>query len=327
MADAIDGVGAASRVVLGDTSVVSNAASANTRCVYPITREPLDGWALTGSTLSRDAPSPYADRPPVDVHSSTIRLDSTGLWIFSRPGDGLRADHPVDYAQYGISALLEYRRTGNTLWLDRAVRHGERLSQIRVVRDGAWWFPYTFPWTYVGRTLKAPWWSSMAQGQALSLFVYLAEETGEARWDTAARATWASFSQPHSPSAPWGTLVIDDHLYFETYAGNQPPLLVMNGHIFAAFGVYDYWRHTGDPTAASYFDGAVTTVSERMLPAVRVENGVSYYCVQATYCQSPSWQNWHYHIIHSWQLDTLARITGDPAFAEWADLLRADWAP
>ena len=327
VADAIDEVGATSRVVLGDTSVVSNAAAANTRCVYPITGEPLDDWAVTEWTMARDAPSPYIDRPPYDVHSSSIRLDSTGLWIYSRPGDGVRSDQPVDYAQYGISAFLEYRRTGDRLWLDRAVRQAERLTEIRVLRDGAWWFPYRHPWTYDGRTLTPPWFSAMAQGESLSLFVYLAQETGEARWNTAADRTWASLIQPYTASGPWGTLVIDDHLYFETFAGDQPPLLVMNGHIFASFGAYDYWRHTGDPTAARFFNGAWTTVAERMLPAVRVPGSASYYCVQAVFCQRPRWQNQPYHLIHIWQLDTLARITGDTAFAEWAQLLRTDWSP
>ena len=79
VADAIDAVGAESRVVLGDVSVVSNAAAANTRCVYPLTSEPLDEWAVTGWTMARDAPSPYIDRPPYDVHNPSIRLDSTGI--------------------------------------------------------------------------------------------------------------------------------------------------------------------------------------------------------------------------------------------------------
>lgn len=327
VAAAIDDFGAPAHVVLGDTSVVSAAAAANARCVYPITTEPLRGWATSGWNLARNGASAYANRPPIDVSDPSIVLDATGLLVFRQSGTGIRFDHPVDYAQYGISALLEYRRTGAGIWLDRALRHGERLVEMRVERDGAWWYPYRFPWTYLERTLTAPWWSAMAQGEAISLFVHLAEETGDARWDTAAERTWRSFTQPYSSTAPWSTLVIDEHLYLETYAGNQPPLLVTNGHIFAAFGLYDYWRHTGDPAAALAFDGAVTTVAERMMPLTRVEGGVSYYCVQADYCQTPTWQNAHYHVIHSWQLDTLARITGDGRFTSWAAELRADWRP
>ena len=86
---------------------------------------------------------------------------------------------------------------------------------------------------------------------------------------------------------------------------------MLNGHVFAMFGLYDYWHYTGNPEVARYFDGGATTVLERMMPLVRVPGGVSYYCVQAEYCQSPLWQNGNYHGIHYWQLDTLARITGD----------------
>ena len=327
IADGIDQAGAISRVVMGGPLVVSDAAAANARCVYPVTHEPLGDWAVSRWTLAGSVPTPYYDRPPVDVTSPSVQLDPTGLRIYRRLDTGVRADHPVAYAQYGISALLEHQRTGDEIWLDRALRHGERLAEIHVERDGAWWFPYTFPWTYYERSLSAPWWSAMAQGQALSLFTRLAETTDDDRWELAAERTWASFLQPYKREAPWSTLVIDDHLYFEEYAGDQLPLLVVNGQLFALFGLYDYWRHTGDPEVARYFDGGATTVLDRMLPLARVTNGISYYCVQAEYCQSPRWQNLPYHVIHSWQLDTLGRLTGDSRFSEWADLLRSDWAP
>ncbi|KQX05557.1 MULTISPECIES: cell wall-binding repeat-containing protein [unclassified Leifsonia] len=325
--DAIDSVGATSAVVLGGTAVVSNTAASNVRCVYPVTDQPLTSWALSPWTLNAKAAVPYSDRPPVNVADPSIKLDSTGLRIYLRRDTGARADHPVAYAQYGISALMEYKRTGKKVWLDRAVRHGQRLIDMHTVRDGGWWYPYSFPWTYYERTISAPWYSGMAQGQALSLFVRLAQQTGDKRWSTAADRTWTSFAQAKSGSAPSSSLVIDNHLYFEEYAGDQPPLLVLNGQIFAMFGLYDYWRYTGNPETARYFTGGGTTVLERMMPLVRVKGGVSYYCVQVTYCHSPLWQNQTYHVIHSWQLDTLARLTGDAAFTTWADRLRTDWTP
>ncbi|MFF1571190.1 cell wall-binding repeat-containing protein [Leifsonia sp. NPDC058292] len=323
--DQLTALGAASTVVLGGEAVVSASAANAARCVHPTVTEPLVNWATSNWNVATGVAAPYSDRPPVDVNSSTIKLDSTGLLIYTRADTHTRADHPVAYAQYGISALLEYQRTGQKLWLDRAIRQGDRLIATRTDSGGAWWYPYTFPWTYYQRTLTAPWWSGMAQGEALSLFTRLAEATHDSRWDTAADHTFASFTRPHSTTAPWSSLVIDKHLYFEEYAGDQPPLLVLNGHVFALFGLYDYWKHTGNATAARYFDGGATTVLERMMPLVRVEGGVSYYCVQADYCQSPLWQNKNYHPIHSWQLDTLARLTGDSRFTTWSDQLRSDW--
>ncbi len=310
------------RFVVGGTGVVSNAAAANKACAQ--TTQPQPDFETTGWSFRADAAIPYSDRYPVNVLDPAYQLDSTGLRIYLRRDNNQRADHPVAYAQYGISALRMYQATGEQVWMDRAIRHAERLSQIRTERDGAWWFPYLFPWTYYQRTMTVPWWSGMAQGQALSLFVRLYEETADPRWMTAADKTWQSFLQPRSAAEPWSTMVDGGSLFFEEYAGNQPPLLVLNGQIFAIFGVYDYWRLTGDPVAEEYADGAATTVLS-IMPIVRKPGQVSYYCVQRPYCQSPLWQNSAYHGIHSWQLDTLARLTGDPEFGEWAELLRADW--
>lgn len=310
--------------VVGGEGVVSPAAAANTPCRF--VPAPVPTWATSGWTFDPQASIPYSDRAPVNVNDPAIELDGTGLRVYRTRGTGMRADHPVAYAQYGISALMEFQESGDEVWLHRAVRHAERLSQIRTERAGAWWFPYTFPWTYYQRTMLTPWWSGMAQGQALSLFVRLYEQTGDERWRTAADRTWASFPQQRDGALPWQTMVEDGLLFFEEYAGNQPPLLVFNGHVFALFGLYDYWRLTGDETVRRYMDGAATTAL-RIMPRIRVPGGISYYCVQDEYCQSPLWQNSAYHPIHSWQLDTVARLTGDVRFSDWATLLRQDWTP
>lgn len=196
---------------------------------------------------------------------------------------------------------------------------------MRTERGDAWYFPYLFDWTYAGKKLYSPWWSAMAQGEALSLFVRLHEETGDERWRVAADHTWLSLTQPRSTAEPWATKTDNGLLVFEEYAGNLPPLKVLNGHLFALFGVHDYWRLTGDPEAASYLDGAATTVLE-VMSALRVLGGVSYYCWESD-CPRSYWQNPTYHVIHSWQLDTLARLANDARFSVWASTLRSDWVP
>lgn len=282
-------------------------------------------WATTGWSLTADAEPPYFDKPPADIYGR--ELDDTGLAIYyERNSDDVRTDHPVVYAQYGISALLEYERTGEQRWLDRAVRQAEQLETMRTERGDGWWYPYSFDWTYEDRTLTAPWWSGMAQGQALSLFTRLARTTGDERWVFAADHTWASFQQEPSATEPWSTFIDDNHLWFEEYAGDQPPLMVLNGQIFAIFGLFDYWQFTQDPEVAEYLDGGATTVLS-IMPEIREPGDVSYYCVQDNFCERERWQDEKYHVIHSWQLNTLARITGDVSFSEWADQLEADWKP
>lgn len=321
---AIEAAGSIPRTAVGGVSVVSERALDNIGCGdVPPANAP---WKTSGFVFSASVDAPYAERAPVDVHDDVQKvLDSSGLRIVNMGPNGSRVDHPVAYAQYGISALLEYQSSGDPVWLDRALRHAQRLDQMHTERGGAWYFPYLFDWTYTGKTLHAPWWSAMAQGEALSLFVRLYEETGDERWRTAADHTWLSLTQARSAAEPWGTMTDRGLLVFEEYAGDLPPLKVLNGHFFALFGVYDYWRLTEDAEAIAYLDGAATTVLE-VMPEIRVPGGVSYYCWQDA-CEQRVWQNPTYHEIHSWQLDTLARLTGDSRFSNWAATLRSDWTP
>lgn len=320
-------LGITATVALGGTAVVSDATARLVSCTKAEPGDVLDQrWDEANALLDPNAPAPYSDRPPVDVRASTQALDVTGLRVYREKTTGLRADHPVVYAQYGISALLEYHRTGDALWLKRAERQAERLIEMRTLRGEAWWYAYPFDWTYSDRTLHAPWWSAMAQGQALSLFVRLNDVDPQTRWDAAIEGTWKSFLQSRSSSRQWSSVVINGHLYFEEYAGDQKPLQVLNGQIFAMFGVYDYWRLTADADAERLLRGSTATVLD-MMPKIRKPGDVSYYCVQATFCQGRLWQNQKYHVIHSWQLDTLQTLTGVEAFGVWADTLRADWQP
>ncbi|WP_309128015.1 cell wall-binding repeat-containing protein [Microbacterium sp.] len=320
-------VGTTATLALGGAAVVSEASARLVSCTKAAPGSVLDqSWDELDTLFDPDAPAPYWDRPPVDVRASTQVLDTTGLRVYREKSTGLRADHPVVYAQYGISALLEYQRTGDALWLKRAERQAERLIEMRTLRGDAWWYSYPFNWTYSDRTLHAPWWSAMAQGQALSLFVRLSDVDPQPRWDAAIEGTWKSFLQSRSSSQQWSSVVIDGHLYLEEYAGDQKPLQVLNGQIFAMFGVYDYWRLTANVDAERLLRGASATVLD-MMPKIRKPGDVSYYCVQASFCQRTLWQNQKYHVIHSWQLDTLQSLTGIEEFGHWADTLRADWRP
>ncbi|WP_448003839.1 D-glucuronyl C5-epimerase family protein [Agromyces bauzanensis] len=283
-------------------------------------------FATNGWEIDAEAMSPINDRIQIDLE--TAEVDDTGVAVYRDPSTGEPAEHPIVYAQYAIAALLEWEETGDDEWLEAVERNAQELVDVHVERDGAWWFQYDWNWTYYERTLTAPWWSGMAQGEALAVFSRLAVIRPENPfWREAADHTFASFLQRDTGDGkPWSTLIDGDHLWFEEYAGDQPPLLVMNGHVFAIYGLFEYFVLTGDETVAAYIDGGATTILESM-PLFRAEGGVSYYCSQADYCRSPDWQNQSYHPIHISQLRTLGRITGDERFSQWASVLEQDWSP
>ena len=266
---------------------------------------------------------PY-DTPDVMAPSGDGVLDGTGVRMFPL-ADGSLVDHPVAQAQYGLRSLNSYRLTGDRVYLDRAVANAQRLVDRRVESRGGWYFPYGFDWTVNGdttQTIRAPWYSAMAEGQALSLFVRLYRATGADQWKQAADATFTALDSAPVPGEPFVSWVDSDgHLWLEEYPrpGITDSERVLNGHVFAMYGVYDYWLLTGDARARRLFDGAVTTVHDTALSRFRRPDWVSIYSLRHA-CPLGS-----YHPVHIALFQTLFQITGDGRFAKAANLFSSDY--
>ncbi|GAA3758246.1 D-glucuronyl C5-epimerase family protein [Micromonospora maritima] len=262
---------------------------------------------------TNSGPAPLVDR---GLH------DAQGVRMFSFAGRTW--DHPVAQAQWGLSNLAAYRLNGDQLFLDRAIANAQRNVDRRVESRGAWFYPYDFDLSRcAGRPLlRAPWYSGMAQGEMLSLFVGLAEITGEAKWRTAADNTFLSLTLSASASAPWGSWVDPNgYLWLEEYpvSAGTTGERVLNGHIFALYGVYDYWRLTADERAVAVFDGAASTVRRYLPTHFRVTRWASNYSMG---CAQPHVK---YHQVHTAQNLKLYEMTWSPTFATYAYLLRSDY--
>ncbi|MEU1839195.1 D-glucuronyl C5-epimerase family protein [Micromonospora chersina] len=273
--------------------------------------------------LARDLPpaaQPYNVNPAPVVDRGLH--DSSGVRMFTFLGKTW--DHPVAQAQWGLSNLAAYRLSRDPLFLQRAVANAQRNLDRRVESRGAWFYPYDFDLSRcAGRPLlRAPWYSGMAQGQLLALFAGLAEVTGDAKWRTAADNTFLSLILPATTGAPWGSWIDPNgYLWLEEYpvtfgtTGER----VLNGHIFALYGVYDYWRLTGDSRAVAVFDGAASTVRRYVPNHFRVAQWASNYSMG---CANPHVK---YHQIHTAQTLKLYEMTWSATFAQYADLLRSDY--
>jgi hypothetical protein len=248
--------------------------------------------------------------------------DASGIRQY-RAENGKLYDHPVRMAQEIFRLLDSYGSGGGRTYLGMAVRNGDRLLADAVHADTAIYFPYQFDFALGGNPndlMTAPWYSAMAQGQALSAFVRLFRATGADRWKDAADRTFASFTRLGPTSEPWTVFVDrDGYLWLEEYP-KDPPMQVLNGHVFALFGLYEYFELTSSETALDLLRGSLTTVKEYG-EAFRNPGAVSAYDLRVRY------QNAKYHAIHIKQLRLLADITGDPDFLRLADAFEADSPP
>jgi hypothetical protein len=263
-------------------------------------------------------PIPAEDLPDYQdyvtpLNDKNIPVDKNGVALLVFNGRR-KVYHPLVIARYGISLLHSYRITENQAYLDRAEVNAAFLVKHAARRYGALYFPYRFNYRLFGNPsdlMRAPWYSAMAQGAALMLFLRLYGVTQEPRWQAAASSTFATFVQRRSAKRPWTVFVARHvrhrYLWLEEYA-KTPPTQPLNGHMYALFGVYEYALTTRRVDAIHVFDGAATTIRYEG-NRFRVPGGISYYSLRV-HAQYPS-----YHCVHVWQLKLLGRMTGDPWFA------------
>ncbi|MGW1813271.1 D-glucuronyl C5-epimerase family protein [Streptomyces sp. NPDC002125] len=293
----------------------------------------------TGYRLATDLPEPmlpWRDRPTrwenVSPSTGSYRLTSAGEYLYYPDGGAIGHDHPVGQAQFGLGCIASYRTetdaTRRALFLTRARAQAERLIARHVEARGAWWFPYGFDFTHAVHTgvdYQAPWYSGMAQGEVISLFVQLAEldavsTEDRARYMAAAEGALASLLV-HDEAEPWCVNVDrSGFVWIQEYPGATPGAgdYTYNGMIFAMFGLYDYVRATGSEVAADLYDACATMIA-RFVPLLRNQRWVSYYC-QTHRIPAPTYHQHHINLFTQ-----LHRQTGSPDFAEAVDRLVDDF--
>ena len=293
----------------------------------------------SGYQLVTDLPEamlPWRDRPTrwenVSPSTGPYRLNAAGEYLYYPDGGSVGYDHPVGQAQFGLGCLASYRTETDAarkaVFLTRARAQAERLIAQHVENRGAWWFPYGFDFTHAvhsGVDYQAPWYSGMAQGEILSLFVQLAEldatsTEDRARYMAAADGTLASL-QVADDGYPWVVNTnASGYLWIQEYPGATPGAgdYTYNGMVFAMFGLYDYARATGSEAAADLYDACATTIA-RYFPLLRNPKWHSFYC-QTHRIPAPTYHQHHINLFTQ-----LHRQTGSPDFAEAVDRLVDDF--
>jgi hypothetical protein len=198
--------------------------------------------------------------------------------------------------------------------LDQALAQAAKLRELTVKRRRAHWIPHAFDYPPYG--LRAPWYNAMTQGLALSFYVRLYDVTGDEVHLDAAHDVFRSFLRL-GPRAPWVAYVDRDrHLWLIHYPNSRPDH-ILNAHMHAIFGIYEYWKATRSPLARQVLEGAITTIHDNLW-RFRRPGGVSYYGLRSRSVIAK------YHHIHVWQIHLLAKISGERYFSRMAARFRAD---
>jgi hypothetical protein len=240
-------------------------------------------------------------------------LDPGGIPLLDYHGRIGLQYNPIAIAQWGLGNYNRYFRDAEEKHLRKWCSASDWLvARLEKNLHGLWTWNHHFDWEYRSK-LKAPWYSALAQAQGISLLVRAYRETAQDKYLEAADRAFRSFLH----STDEGGVTFRDesgNLWFEEYIV-APPSHILNGFIWAAWGVYDFFLATKQDTARSLFEAAVHTLKMNL---AKYDLGFwSLYEQSGTIL--PMVASHFYHRLHIVQLQILHRMTGIVEFREFAD--------
>ena len=178
--------------------------------------------------------------------------------------------------------------------------------------QGVWVWNHYFDWEYRD-TLKSPWYSGLAQGQGISLLIRAHHATQDSKYDDAARGAFESLTR----SVDEGGVLFQDErgdIWIEEYLVD-PPTHILNGMIWALWGVHDYALATQDPSAKNLFAKVVHTLERNLSNydagfwSLYEQSGTRLRMMASPF----------YHRLHVVQLRIMHQLTGLEVFGDYAD--------
>jgi heparosan-N-sulfate-glucuronate 5-epimerase len=239
--------------------------------------------------------------------------DSAGIPMLDYHGQIGLQYNPIAIAQWGLGNYNLFCRNRNDDRKKKFLAASDWLCARLEPRSlECWTWNHHFNWEYRS-PLKAPWHSALAQGQGISLLLRAHRETKDAAYLEAAAGAFTSFQKS---TYEGGVTFTDErgNLWFEEYIVS-PPTHILNGFIWAAWGVYDYFLATESVAARELFAEAVSTIHANL---DRYDLGF-WSLYEQTPTLFPMVASPFYHRLHVVQLRVMYRLTGDEMFARFAD--------
>lgn len=235
-------------------------------------------------------------------------FDDAGVPLLDYHGSIGPQYNPIAIAQYGLAHINRYVETKEARHRDAFLAQADWLVEnLRPNQHGAMMWMHDFDWEY-REGLKAPWYSGLAQGQGISCLVRAHQVTDQDNYLEAAEHAFEALRRPIDEG---GTCFVDERgdIWIEEYIVD-PPSHILNGYLWALWGVHDLALATGAKQARDLFDEGSQTILKNL--HVFDTGWWSLYDAPDGRLRNPA--SPFYHKLHITQLRVMHRLTGDPEF-------------
>lgn len=168
---------------------------------------------------------------------------------------------PVGIAHYALGNWDLYLSTKQAQYREKFLRMADWFCENLVLKGdfGVWEYRFDYP----RFLLKAPWPSAMSQGEGISVLVRAYQLTKDERYLECAQVALGSFKA----SLEEGGVRYHDEdgfIWYEEYPSLVKPPHVLNGFIFALFGLYDFSKITESEEAQALFNEGIRTLKANL---------------------------------------------------------------
>lgn len=232
-------------------------------------------------------------------------FDQNGIPLLNYEGKIGKQYNPIAIAQYGLAHYNIYQKTKDQKSLKIFLNQADWL--VNNLDKGLWM--HNFNWEYK-KELKAPWYSGLAQGQGISVLARAYDLTKDQKYLDATNLAFKSFLKEVNTG---GVVFNDDYVWIEEYIVD-PPTHILNGFIWAIWGIYDYFLLTQDSLARGLYDSCVKTLKKNLK---KYDYGFwSLYDLSRQGLKNIA--SPFYHQLHIVQLRIMFELTQEPVFKKYA---------
>lgn len=259
-------------------------------------------------SMSEKLGSYYIDMRPAKIHYTNNiyggGFDENGVPMCGNSDDKLMY-FPINIAQYGFMLHAEWLQTKDQQLLDQLLKCIDILEKLKTEKnDTSAWYHHHFEEKY---KINPPWASAMAQGEIISLYLRVYQITNNHHLlNTAIKAY--NFMKIEVKNGGVRRYDKNGFLWLEEYP-SEPPSYVLNGFIYALFGLYDLFRITKDIEVKKDIDECIRTLKDNLH---KFDAGYwSYYDL----LKSELVRYYYQKNVHVPQLEILYKLTGEDIFS------------
>jgi len=239
-------------------------------------------------------------------------FDEHGIPMLDYHGNIGLQYNPIAIAQYGLGSYNLYLDSNNKRRLNKFYAVADwLLENLKPNQKDVFVWHHYFDFEYRD-TLISPWYSGLAQGLGLSVLARAYKESNNQEYLEGHSKAWISMTKNLDDG---GVLYNDTegNIWIEEYIVS-PPTHILNGFIWALWGVYDNWKLNNSNSAKILFEKCIKTLKYNL---IKYDSGYwSLYEQSDTFL--PMISSPFYHKLHIVQLKILYNLTKESFFDELA---------